>query len=350
MLINFIQSPDQDPSNKWRNIFAIIVVTLGVGLSVGPNIGLTKPVVDASNKIFPKFVPSYVPKNVVGGDITVEPPRPVPPPLPIPNLIGELPVPENFTAKSIFVKDKVSNKVLFAKEEYAPRPIASITKLMSALVLLEKPIQWSSSTVVVEGDLVDSHMFAGEEYTNEQLWNTGLIASSNKAIMSLVIGTGWDETQFVARMNEKALELGMTHTQFVEPTGLDEKNISTASDVALLLNAALEKKEIAETLLEKEYTLSNIETKKSHHMWTTNWLLLNWIPQDSFEIIGGKTGYINASGYNFTVEVKDDKGKEITVVVLGADTHEGRFTEARDVAKAVYKVYAWPEAARSTEE
>jgi len=343
MLINFIQSPDQDPSNKWRNIFAIVVVVLGVGFSVGPNIGLNKSVVEASNRIFPKFVADYVPKNVVGGDITVEPPRVLPPPPSIPALIGELPLPENFTAHSIFVKDKASNKVLYAKDEYSPRPIASITKLMSALVLLENPIHWTSSTVVVEGDLVDNHMYAGEVYTNEQLWNAGLIASSNKAIMSLVVGTGWDETQFVARMNEKALELGMTHTQFVEPTGLDEKNVSTASDVALLLNAALDKKEIAETVLEKEYTLSSSAINKSHHMWTTNWLLLNWVPQNSFEIIGGKTGYINASGYNFAVEVKNDAGKEISVVVLGADTHEGRFTEARDVAKDVFAAFAWPD-------
>ncbi len=343
MLFNFITPPDQDPSTKWRNLFAVVVVVLGVGFTVGPKIGLDKPVLAASNKILPKIVPSYKPHNVIGGDITVEPPRPLPPPPPVPMLVGELTSSSAFSAKGIFVKDLASNKVLYAKNEYEPRPLASITKLMSTLVLLERPIDWTATSTAVEGDLADNHVYAGESMTLEDFWNAALIASSNRSVVTLVKATGWTEEQFVERMNQKALELGMTGTHFFEPTGLDESNISTASDVALLLDEAVKNEKISRAMLEKEYNLDLIGVKAPRHIWSTNWLLLGWVPQNTFTILGGKTGYIPAAGYNFAMKVKNDAGRELSVIILGADVHEERFTEARDVADSVYKAYQWPE-------
>lgn len=342
MLLNFITPPDQDPTAKWRNLFAIVVVVLGVGLTVGPIIGLDKPVVEASSKILPKIVPSYKPHNVVGGDINVEPPHMLPPPPPVPVLVGELPSSTAFSAKGIFVKDVASNKVLFSKNEYEERPLASITKLMTTLVLLERPMDWTTTTVAVGGDLADNHVFEGEEMTLESFWNAALIASSNRSIMTLVAASGWSEEQFVERMNQKAIELGMTGTHFFEPTGLDESNISTASDVALLLDEAVKTEKIAEAMLEKEYNLKMVGVKTPRHIWSTNWLLLGWVPQNSFTILGGKTGYIPAAGYNFAMKVKNDAGRELSVIILGADVHEERFTEARDVADSVYGAYEWP--------
>jgi D-alanyl-D-alanine carboxypeptidase len=84
-------------------------------------------------------------------------------------------------------------------------------------------------------------------------------------------------------------------------------------------------------------------------MWNTDWLLLGWIPHSDFEIRGGKTGYIPAAGYNFAMETINKNGHALDVVVLGADTHEARFTEARDAAAWVYGHFAWPDdAAAST--
>lgn len=342
MLLNFITPPDQDPSTKWRNLFASLVIVLGVGLSIGPHIGLAEPVIAVSNKILPKFVPSYKAHNVIGGDINIEPPRPIPLPPPVPILIGELPLADTFTAKSIFVKDRATNKVLYSKEEYSSRPLASITKLMSALVLLERPIDWTTTSTAVSGELADNHVYEGEEYTLEDLWNASLVASSNRSIMTLVQASGWEEVAFVERMNQKAAELGMTNTHFFEPTGLDESNVSTASDISILLDEALKNEKIVSTLLKKEYNLDIIGMKADRHIWTTNWLLLGWVPQNTFTILGGKTGYIPAAGYNFTMQVKNDAGKELNVIILGAEVHEERFTEARDVADAIYKAYQWP--------
>lgn len=278
--------------------------------------------------------------HLVGGDITIEPPAHVVPQLP--QLIGELPGGEQFTASHIIVKDVESGATLFGKDEYGTWPIASITKLMSALVIMEYDPAWSSSTAVVGEDWLDVHMYKGDTYTREQLWNAALIVSSNKAILSLIQSLDVPREEFVARMNTKALELGMTETIFVEPTGLDQGNVSTASDIAILLKAALQEENIQKAVLTREYNLYSKERKKNHHMWSTNWLLLNWIPHDFAKLHGGKTGFIDAAQYNFAVEIEDETGRAVDVVVLGADSNESRFSEARDVAKAVFTNYRWP--------
>ncbi len=78
-------------------------------------------------------------------------------------------------------------------------------------------------------------------------------------------------------------------------------------------------------------------------MYNTNWMLLGWVTNDFYKLYGGKTGYIVASGYNFTMRVENEDNHILDVVVLGADSHEGRFTEARDVAEWVFDNYTWPE-------
>jgi D-alanyl-D-alanine endopeptidase (penicillin-binding protein 7) len=287
----------------------------------------------------------------IGGDIDVAPP--LPPPPPIPELRGELPLPETFTAKAMLVKDVVSGKVLYQKNEYEIRPLASISKLMTALVFLEFGLDWNATTTVnLDEDIEDFHVIGGAVYTLEDLWKAGLIASSNQSMLALVDSTGIPREAFVARMNEKALELGMRDSHFEEPTGLSANNVSTASDIILLLDEALRQPKIQETLILKEVNISPVGVKKLAHFWSTNWLLLKWIPNKIQDFRGGKTGYIVASGYNFTMQLAHGDEKVLDVVVLGADVHEARFTEARDVAAAVFNAYHWPidDVVTSTEE
>lgn len=280
------------------------------------------------------------PVNADGGD-TFTPPKIEPPKLPIlKEGVEELTY--TGTAEGVLVKDTITGTVLYQKNAYTQHAMASITKLMSALVLLEQPMDWSTSTVVVADDVIDTHMYAGDTYTLEDLWNAALIASSNKAVLTLIDASPRTREVFVARMNEKAQELGMSDTVFVEPTGLDAGNISTPSDIAILINEALKQEKIASALTTVEYEIYSAERKSKHHMWNTNWLLLQWVPNTFERIYGGKTGYITASQYNFTTQVEDEKKRKITVVILGADTHEARFTEARDIANWVYDSYIWP--------
>ena len=341
MALNFLENnndPLRNQSERWRAVVAVLVLVLaGAGgllrqSGVGNRMGLEKIESLTPNKVMQKFK--------IGGDIEVPPPIQKPQ---LPELVGETLPPESFTAHSVMVKDLGTGALLYRKNEYDKWPLASITKLMSALVILENDPDWATSTVVIGEDALDAHMYAGDIYTLDELWQAGLIGSSNKAIISLVNALGWTETAFVERMNQKALELGMVDSTFVDSTGLDPGNVASASDTAILLNEAMKKEKITKALLTTEYSLYSKERKKEHHMWNTDWLLLGWIPHQFKEFYGGKTGYIAVSGYNFTMRVGDGAGHVVDVVILGTESHEARFNEAKKIAEWALSNYKWPE-------
>lgn len=335
----------KDLSNRWRNIVVVGVLVVGSAGGWMWSRALSSESPPLSDDVPPSFVETE--DSVVfetmqsGGDLVSPPPADAAPDLPL--LDGTLLSAADISAVSAVVKDTESGVMLYAKNEYAPRPIASITKLMSALVILEAGPDWDKSAVVAPDDISDTHMYKGEVYTMESLWRAALVGSSNKAVLSLVDGLQISRDVFVERMNQKATELGMTNTRFVEPTGLDPLNVSTAADVALLLEAALDSNEIRQTLLLPEYHLVSVDGAIRHHTWNTNWLLLGWITNQFYDLRGGKTGYIPAAGYNFAMQVADGRGDTVDVVVLGADSHEERFTDARDIAMSVFDNYVWPE-------
>lgn len=330
-------------SNTWRNIIALLLLIMS---AAGTFFFL-----HTQNKPWQVFA-SWANFDLFGliqtKNFSFNEEKPVvviqePVPLPIPKLVGTLPLPEKFTADSIVVRDYVTQEILYAKNEVEKRPIASISKLLSALVILEKNPNWNTTTTITfEPNINDSHFLNGEVYSMEDIWEAFLVGSSNQAIFSLIDALSLDRDTFVHRMNEKALELGMKDSQFVEPTGLSEQNISTASDVVLLLDAALKEEKIQDILLLKQVTISPVNKKKPHQIWNTNWLLIGWIPNSIQDFRGGKTGYITASGYNFTMQIAENDQKIIDVVILGADKHEFRFSEARDIGAAVFNAFVWP--------
>lgn len=332
----------KDKSNTWRNVVVVFLLILTIGGF------LTKKFfVNESN--FGEIAGQWkrIEKIVLdnshiqtGGDIDVKPIE-VPKPR-LPELVGVMRQSEEFSAKAMIVKDTKTGTVLFSKSEYEPRPLASITKLMSALVILDQNPDWATTTVVIGADSLDAHMYAGDVYTFQDLWFSALVGSSNKAIISMVNSLGFTEEQFVKMMNEKAKLLGMSNTFFSDASGLSAENVSTASDVVLLLKEVESKEKISNALMTKEYSLFSNERNESHHMWNTDWVLLGWMPNDLKEFFGGKTGFISASGYNFTMRAGDGAGHMVDVVVLGADTHENRFKEAVDITNWVFANYKWP--------
>jgi D-alanyl-D-alanine endopeptidase (penicillin-binding protein 7) len=249
------------------------------------------------------------------------------------------------TAQAALAVDDVSNVVLYTKNAEAVRPLASITKLMTALVLLDLPVSWTSTTIITQGDWDgESHLVnVGEKYALEDLWHVALIGSSNSAISALVRNSTVSSTQFVVLMNKKAEELHLASASFVEPTGLDSGNVANAVDTAALLKEALRRDKIFKALSTGEYYAKPLSEAKQRRIWSTDWLLTNWIPNTfKVENIVGKTGFINDSLYNFAVRLTDERGHSVRVVIMGAASNEARFTEARDVAEGVFERYLWP--------
>lgn len=249
------------------------------------------------------------------------------------------------TAAEAIVVDTKTKTVLFSKNTGEVRSLASITKLMTAMVLMDLPVDWASTTVIMDDDVAgDHHVNVGEKFTLEDLWHVALIGSSNASINALVRNSGISKEAFVGLMNAKAKDLRLASARFSEPTGLSGKNMANALDTAKLLIDALKFDKIFTTVQTGEYYVQPLNGNKLRRVWTTNWLLTNWIPNNfKVENIAGKTGYIDDSGYNFVVSLSNEKKHGITVVIFGAATNEARFSEARDLAEWTFDHYLWPD-------
>jgi len=246
------------------------------------------------------------------------------------------------TAKSALIVDFDSGDILFEKDSNKILPIASITKLMTALVFLDKNTkQWDEKIIVLEEDLIKWSNSGGEEIQPARLsirigdelnikdvFYSGLIKSANNAskILARLIPNCCGQT-FRDLMNRKARSLGMTNTYFAEPTGLSSANCSNAQDLSKLIRAAFGQEEIREAL---SYQTYDIKFKRNglfyrQRLYNTDKLLDNFI-----NIKGAKTGYIEESGYCLA-GISDYLDKKLIVIILGAKTDEDRFQEAKSL-------------------
>ncbi|MDD4332703.1 MAG: serine hydrolase [Patescibacteria group bacterium] len=234
--------------------------------------------------------------------------------------------------------------LLFDKDADYLAPIASITKLMTALVFLDYNPGWDTVYKMKKEDRREGgriYLFTGDEVTVKDLFYLSLVASDNTATIGLVNSTGLSEEEFVQKMNLKAIELGLTRTSFVDPVGLSDSNNSCALEVAELAKAALEKEEIQKATLTKNYSFLTLGGRRKV-VSSTDYLLED-LPYDGIKILGGKTGATEAAGNCFVGKFTDNAGNEIISVVLGALNYQARFEETKKMIKWVYDSYAWAE-------
>jgi serine-type D-Ala-D-Ala endopeptidase (penicillin-binding protein 7) len=247
------------------------------------------------------------------------------------------------TANKVFVADLMSGAELYSQNPDLPTPIASITKLMTALVVLENHPDWKAK--VAMNDPVDGgglpFFSPGDIVTVRDLWQTMLVGSSNAATTALVASTGLSTDAFVSEMNAKAAGLGLPRTHFVEPTGLSAEDVSTARDVSSLLKAAIQQKDISTMMLVDVFNLKKI-AGKTVRVVATDKLLDSFINKKPYKILGAKTGFIDESGHNIAISLAKEGAGPVVVVVIGSATDDARFQEAKSLAFWTYKNYHWP--------
>jgi len=245
-------------------------------------------------------------------------------------------------ARSAIVVDPATGAILYEKNAEATVPIASITKLMTVMVFLEGKPDLDRMADVTSEDLKGAghtRLRNHEHVALGDLLHMALMCSDNAATRVLVRESSLAPEDFLARMNQKALELGLTHTRYVEFTGLDERNVSTASDVARLLRVAANQPMIHGITTTRSYQFSSTRPYGSrsiprrHMVANTNRLLYG-----RYEILGGKTGFIQEAGYCLATWLRAD-GREMIAVVLGAPTNATRFA---DVMRLVQKTLNAP--------
>jgi D-alanyl-D-alanine carboxypeptidase len=329
------------PKRATDFLFSFGLMMLGVGLLFAFTVSFTPSPKQCQYKFFPKSHP----RLAIGGDAEQK----LPPSRPTVPLAKDNSVyTATFTAFSAYAIDEKTGTVLYEKNSDEVRPLASISKIMSAIILMDLPMDWSSTTTVLETDCDSSshHLIAGEIFTLDDLWSAGLVGSSNSAIRALVRVSGLSNEEFLNKMNAKAKAMGFKTFYFTDPTGLDAGSVGSAREVAGLLRETLRFEKISQTMKIGELYIQPVNKSKPRRVWSTNWLLTKWIPSDFDQnSICGKTGFIGDARYNFAVRVGDKDGHNIIVAVLGSVSNEARFTEARDIADWVFDEYVWPDEA-----
>lgn len=246
------------------------------------------------------------------------------------------------TAPTAALVDTQSGEVLFSQGDDRVTSIASITKLMTALVLLEANLDWEAPVTIESGDNAFEgiqYLKVGDTLSARDMFKVMLVGSANNAAMALSRSSGMDKDQFVAKMNSKARSLGLQHTVFVDPTGYLPENRSAALEVARLAYDALSHAEVHEALTTKELVVSTKAGMK-RRVPSTDELLTSFLNQGDFQIVGGKTGYTQEAGY--ALVLRATKGKaDVIAVVLGSADSESRFQDAKSLLFWGFKTFEW---------
>jgi len=254
---------------------------------------------------------------------------------PIPEISEPYPAPV-IAADSAFIIDLASGKVLFEQNADKPRPIASLTKLMTAIVARDS---FGLDDIVT----VSAHAAAqppakiwlrqGEHMTVEQLLHAALIASGNDAATALAEHFPGGIESFVAAMNAKAKTLGLRHTHFANPIGFDDaENYSSARDISLLAQRVLRDpvlRGIVETAKENLESADGI----AHAFHSTNHLFGSYL-----DIRGLKTGTTPAAGQCLAAIARGDQGNDVLAIVLDSPS---RFNETKIMLEWALANHSW---------
>jgi len=242
----------------------------------------------------------------------------------------------------VFAIDPKNGVELYSEQADKQVPIASIAKLMTALVFLDNNPGWDREYRVLATDQVNGgrvYVSNGDTVTLKDLFSLSLIASDNAATRGLVRSTGLGLGEFVLLMNNKARDLGLKNTNFVDPIGIGAGNVSTARAVAELLNTALASKHIEKALGRLNYVLTTKEGKV-RTAYSTNKILKEY-PKGNTFLIGGKTGHTELAGYCLVTKFKDEHENEVISVVLGESSSPGRFAMINNILDWTLKNYEW---------
>jgi D-alanyl-D-alanine endopeptidase (penicillin-binding protein 7) len=232
-----------------------------------------------------------------------------------------------------YVIDQDTNEVLLSKNDQAVLPIASITKLMTGVVISEAKLSMDESITITQDDVdtekgSSSRLKVGTTLTRGELLHLSLMASENRAAHALGRTYPGGLHAFVELMNAKATSLGMRDTRYIEPTGLSSKNQSSAKDLATLVSFAYQ-----DSMLRELSTSPSYQVEVGNHTLnykTTNRLIKN----PNWDIGLQKTGYISEAGQCLVMQAKI-AGRKLIMVFLDSAGKLSRIADAERVRRWV---------------
>ena len=233
------------------------------------------------------------------------------------------------------VMDQATGEIIYAKNINTPTPIASVTKLMTAMVMLDAHLPMDETLVVTDEDVdklrgSSSKLPVGSQLTRAELLHMAIMSSENRAASALGRNYPGGMVAFVSAMNEKARLLGMANTHFVDPTGLHSENMSTASDLSKMVKAAYNYPQIREVSTSPSQAFRFNTRRGPVNFANTNALVRN---NNQKWVIGlSKTGYISEAGRCLVMQA-EISGKSVVLVLLDSMGKFSRIGDAERIRK-----------------
>jgi D-alanyl-D-alanine endopeptidase (penicillin-binding protein 7) len=242
-------------------------------------------------------------------------------------------------SSSVLILDQTDSSVLFAKNPEVAHPIASITKLMTVLVVLEAKQPLDETLTIDEDDTYlpkgsPSRLTLGTVLTRSDLMHLALMASENRAAHALGAHYPGGMSAMVAAMNAKAERLGMTNSHFVEPTGLSSENVASPEDLSKLVIAA------SKNPLIREYSTDRSYTVRVHRHLVEFHNTDNLVANPTWNIVVQKTGYIAEAGKCLVMNAVIE-GRSVIIVLLDS---LGKYTRVADAKR----IKTWMEASMNS--
>ena len=242
------------------------------------------------------------------------------------------------SARAAVVWDVKTGQILYEREANTRRPVASLSKLLSALLVREittpdKTIEIPSEALVAQRKGANIKLPVGEHASVNDLLGAGLTASANDAMTSLAVGLAGSEDTFAEMLNDLAASRGLADTKVSNATGLGGgEQYSTASDVKKVFSMTYGDKLLREKLVSATGVL-NTDEGSSRQYKSTNKLLGTYFP-----VLSAKTGYTIEAGENLVVMTYGSQGQVIGAVVLGS---EARFQDMKTLVEWIWRNYTW---------
>lgn len=232
-------------------------------------------------------------------------------------------------SQSALIINNKTGEVLFQKNSNRVMPIASISKLMSAMVLLDAHQDMNENITITEAEIdrlkgTSSRLSIGTTLTRGELLHLSLMSSENRATHALGRSYPGGMSAFVAAMNRKAQSLGMTNSRFYEPTGLDFRNVSTANDLSKMVQAASKYPEIRRN---STSNYGSVYTNRGRQRYKNSNALVR---EGNWNIELQKTGYIRESGRSMVVKA-NVQNQPVTIVLLNSPSSLSRVNDARKI-------------------
>lgn len=246
----------------------------------------------------------------------------------------------NLKSHAVLIFDTQTNDVIYDKNANNIMPIASITKLMTAMVILDAQLPQNEKIMIDASDVdrlknTRSRLQTGTSYARHELLRLSLMSSENRAAAALGRTYPGGTSAFVTAMNRKAFDLGMYDTYFVEPTGLSSGNVSTARDLAKMVAVSNDYGVIRDFSTTSQHVVSPQNKNNKIQYVNSNSLVRN----QSWQIDVSKTGYLNEAGRCLVMQA-NIIGKPVVIILLNSWGKNTRIGDANRVRKWMENVYA----------